>query len=99
MKCRAYRGALPAFDLRERIAEADREIAEPPLVTDAVYRAAGEPLVEFGLAPREELDEPRRVEAVTYAEVRFGAALREPVPRTRKLTIIATVHAIADERP
>ena len=58
---------------RRRVAEPDREVARPALVADAVDRAAGEPRVKPRFRPREQLDERRRVEPVSYAEVRLGA--------------------------
>src|SRR5688572_26734236 len=81
-----------------RVAEADREIAQPPLVADAPDGRALQPLRELRLGPREELDERGAIEAVARAEILFRARLREAVPRAYELAVVAAVHAVADER-
>src|SRR6185295_16215271 len=76
----------------------DGEVAQPPLVADPPYRAAAQPLVEFLLAPRKELDEARVVEPVPDREVRLGARLRELVPRADELAVVAAVDPVPHQR-
>src|SRR5688572_26062360 len=80
------------------VAQPDREVAQPALVADAPDRRAVQPLVELGLGPGEELDQRRAIEAVPRLEIVLGAWLREPVPGTDQLAIVAAVHAVADKR-
>ena len=57
---RIVRARLQRCDDRRvarRVAEADREIAQPALVADAANRAAFHPRVEFGFGPREQFDQ------------------------------------------
>src|SRR5689334_427883 len=82
-----------------RVAQPDREIAQPALVADAPDRRASHARVEIGLAPREELDELRPLEAVARREVRLAAGLREAVPRADRLAVVAAVDPVADQRP
>lgn len=78
-----------------RIAKRCKRVAQPPLVTDAPDRTAGELLVEFLEAPGEQADKPRCVQIIARREVRI-ADLGEAVPRAAKLAIVAPVNAIAD---
>src|SRR2546428_3965594 len=81
-----------------RVAQADREVAQPALVADAPDRRAAQALVELGLRPAEELDQRRPVEAVAHLEVRLVASLREAVPGADQLAIVAAVNPVADQR-
>src|SRR5262249_30736592 len=83
----------------QRVAETDGQIAQPALVADAMDRAAGKARVEFLFAPCEQVDQCNVVEAVAHGEIRLFARLRELVPRTDELAIVAAVHAVADQRP
>src|SRR6266849_5189190 len=80
-----------------RIAQADREVAQPALVADAPDRRAAQALVEFGLGPAEELDQRRPIEAVTHLEIRLVARLGEAVPWADELAIVAAVNPISDQ--
>src|SRR3954465_8459657 len=80
-----------------RVAQADGEVAQPPLVADAPDGRALQALVELGLGPREQLPERGRVEAVAPLEVLLGARSGEAVPRTDELAVVAAVDAVADE--
>src|SRR5436190_8522379 len=82
-----------------RVAQADREVAQPALVADAPDRRAAQALVELGLRPAEELDQRRAVEAVAHLEVRLVARLREAVPGADELAIVAAVNPVANQRP
>src|SRR5437764_11125615 len=82
-----------------RIAEAHCQVAQPALVADAPDRRAGEPLVELGLRPAEELEHRGAIEPVARLEIRFIARLREPVPRADELAVVAAVDTITDQRP
>src|SRR5437667_3643523 len=82
-----------------RIAQPDRQIAQPTLVTDASDRAAFQLAIEFFLAPAEQLDHRRTVESVAHVKIVQRGALRELVPRAHQLAIVAAVHAVADQRP
>src|SRR4051812_11418842 len=84
---------------RRRISQSDREVTQPALVADAPDRRAAQPLLELRLAPGEELDHRRAVEAVTHLEVRLRARLREAVPRADELAVVAAVDPVADQRP
>src|SRR5208283_1435026 len=53
---------------------------------------------ELRLTPAKQLRESRRIEAVTDLEVRVGGTLREFIPRTHELTVIAPIDAIAERR-
>src|SRR5688572_14264459 len=81
------------------VAQAYRQVAQPALVADAVYRAAEQARVELLLAPGKELDERRCVEPVAHREVRLIAQLRVFVPRTDELAIVAAIDTVADQRP
>src|SRR3954468_6181059 len=81
-----------------RIAQAHREVAQPPLVADAPDRRAAQALVEIGLGPGKKLDQRRLVEAIADLEIRLGRGLRESVPRADELTIVAAVDAVPDQR-
>src|ERR1044072_3711956 len=80
-----------------RVAQADGEVAQPPLVADAPDGRALQAFVELGLGPREQLHERGAVEAVARLEVLLGARLGEAVPRTDELAVVAAGDAIADE--
>jgi hypothetical protein len=86
------------FALR-RIAEPDRNIAQPALMSDAANRAAFEPLVEILLAPSKQLDQRNAVEAIAHIKVVQRRALREFVPRADYLAIVASQHPVADQGP
>src|ERR1700719_4289802 len=79
-----------------RVAERDRNVAQPSLVADAADRAASSPFEELRLAPREKLDELRVVQPVPHREVLLAGGACELIPRADQLAIIATVDAIAD---
>src|SRR5512134_2168286 len=82
-----------------RVSQTHREVAQPPLVADAPGRRAAQPLVELGLGPGEKLDQRGVVQPVSGFEVLFETELGEAVPRTDELAVVATVHAVADQRP
>src|SRR4051812_36043888 len=84
---------------RWRIPQSDCQIAEPALVTDAPDRRAAQALVELLFRPPEKLDHRGAIETVAHREIGLGARLRETVPRTDELAIVATVDAVADQRP
>ena len=92
------RSLRPLTERGQRIAHADREVAQPSFIADAVYGAAREPLVEFRLGPREKLDQCGAVQPIANGEIHLLADLREPVPGTRELAVIAAVDAVAYER-
>src|SRR5688500_13242835 len=81
-----------------RVAQPDGEVAQPALVADAPDRRAAQPLVELGLAPREQLDQRGLVQPIARFEVLFIAQLRKSIPRTHDLAVVAAVHPVADER-
>src|ERR1700686_3067548 len=81
-----------------RIAERDRDVAQPSHIADAADRAASSPFQELRLAPREKLDELRVIQPVPHREVLLGGGARELIPWTNQLAVIATVDAIADCR-
>ena len=87
---------LEHFGRGRRIAESDRDVAQPSLVADAADRAAFRALQEIRFAPRKELDQLRAVEAVPRREILLGGGTRELIPRAGHLTVIAAVNAIAD---
>src|SRR4026207_1035256 len=80
-----------------RIAQADGEVAQPPLVADAPGGAALPAPVELGLGPREQLRERGAVEAVARLEVLLGARPGEAVPRTDELAVAGAQQAGAGE--
>src|ERR1700690_514759 len=79
-----------------RIAESDRDVAQPAFVADAADGAAFRALQEIRFAPGKELDQLRAVEAVPRREILLGGGTRELVPRADQLTVIAAVNATAD---
>src|SRR6478672_8640754 len=85
--------------IRRRIAEPDREIAQPALVADAPDCAALEPLIELLLAPGEQLDQRSPIEAVAHSEIVDAGHLREAIPRAHELAVVAAVDAITEQRP
>jgi hypothetical protein len=82
-----------------RIAQPDRDIAQPAFVADAADCAALQPLVEFLLGPGKQLGQRSAVQAVAHIEVRQACALRELVPRADQLAVIAAQHPVAYQRP
>src|SRR5688572_16430550 len=94
-------GAQRRQNLRRarRIAQADGEVAQPAPVGDAADGGAAHALVELRLAPAEQLDQGSRIEAVARAEIVLAAGPGEAVPRADDLAVVASVHAVADERP
>src|SRR5471030_2307169 len=64
-----------------------------------MYRAAGQAFVELALAPREQVGQLRIVQAVAHAKVWLAADFGVAVPRAGKLTVVAAVDAVADQRP
>src|SRR3569832_2414463 len=68
-------------------------------MADAADGAAFHATIEFLLAPGEQIDQHRLVQAVTHAVVRQACALRELVPWADELAIVAAVDTIADQRP
>src|SRR4051812_42875550 len=81
------------------VAEPYGQIAEPPLVADAADRRAAQALVELGLGPPEKLDHRRVIEAIARREILLRRGLREAVPGADKLAVVATVDAVANQRP
>src|SRR5205823_12340295 len=55
-------------------------------------------LVEFGLAPGEQLDQGGPVEPVPHRKILFPGNPREPVPWADRLAIVAAVDPVADQR-
>src|SRR3954447_19518417 len=82
-----------------RVTQADRNVAQPALVADAADGRAAQALVEFGLRPAEKVHQGRAVEPMARREIILGRGLREAVPWTDELAIVAAVHPVADERP
>src|SRR6266581_7773805 len=70
------------------VAQAHGQIAQPPLVADAANRRAAHALVEFGLAPGEQLDQGGPVEPVPHRKILFPGNPREPVPWADRLAIV-----------
>src|SRR6185369_8157786 len=68
-----------------RVAECDRQIAQPALVAGATDRAAGRASLPFGLGPTEQLHEAATVERVPRREVVDLARVREFVPWAEQL--------------
>src|SRR3569832_1773089 len=68
-------------------------------MADAADGAAFHATIEFLLAPGEQIDQHRLVQAVTHAVVRQACALRELVPWADELAIVAAVATITDQRP
>src|SRR5277367_1341630 len=93
---RAASQCLEYFGGGRRIAESDRDVAQPSLVADAADGAALRAIPEIRLAPRKELDQLRAVEAVPRREIPLRGGTRELVPRTDHLTVVAAVDAVAD---
>src|SRR5688572_28860421 len=81
------------------IAERDRDVPEPPAKAEPAQRAALGLLEVLRLAPAEELDEVRRVEAVPHAKVRLRCDLRKLVPGADELAVVAAENAVADRGP
>src|SRR6202140_1010525 len=81
-----------------RIAERDRDVAQPSHIADAADRAASSPFQELRFAPREKLDELRGIQPVPHREVLLGGGACELIPRTKQMTVNATVYAVADCR-
>src|SRR5262245_40464024 len=94
---RACTQRLDHLARRRRVAQADGEIAQPPLVADAADGRALQAPVEVGLGPGEQLDQRGAVEAVARLEVLLGARLGEAVPWTDELTVVAAIDAVADK--
>src|SRR5690348_2282340 len=94
-------GAKRGEDLgrRRRVAEAHRQVAQPLLVADAANGRAAGALLEVGLAPGEELDQLRAIEAVARREVRVAVGPGEAVPGADRLAVVAAVDPVADQRP
>src|SRR3954467_15277427 len=65
-----------------RVAQADGEGAQPPLVADAQDGRALQAPVELGFSPREKLHERSAVETVARLEVLLCARPGKAVPRT-----------------
>src|SRR5437763_218741 len=63
---------------------------------EALDGRAAQARIDTGRAPSEELRERGGIEAVTDLEVRVRRRLREFVPRTDQLAVVAAVDAIAD---
>src|SRR5262249_7948797 len=87
-----------AHDLRAvgRVAEPDREIAQPALVTDAPDCATLRARFELLLAPGEQRDELGVVQSVAHVEVGVAVRLRILVPWTDELAVVAAVDTVAD---
>src|SRR3712207_2557257 len=81
---------------RRRIAESDRDVAQPAFVAGATQRRPFRALAPFVFRPTEELDEIGVVEAVSNSEVGDLGRSCELVPRAKELAIVATENAIAD---
>src|SRR5258708_14559982 len=96
LRVRSQRGHDPRG--RGRIAERHRDVAQPPLVTDAPDRRALEAALEFLLGPCEEPGERGRVQSVAHREGRIVGALRVLVPGAYHRAIVAAVDAVAHER-
>ena len=83
-----------------RVAESHREIARPALIPDAPDRAAFHPRVELGFGPREQRQQIRIVETVAYTvEILLVRSEHIAIPWTDELAVVATIDAIADQRP
>ena len=68
-------------------------------MSDTANRAALHAFIEIMGAPAEQYHERRAIEPVAYIEIRDRRGLRELVPRTYELAIVATINPIADQRP
>src|SRR3954467_12822764 len=82
-----------------RVTQTDGDVPQPALIADAADRGTAQALVEFGLRPAEKVYQGRAVEPMARREIILGRGLREAVPWTDELTIVAAVDPVADERP
>src|SRR5271170_1905000 len=82
-----------------RVAEGNRNIAQPALVADAPDGAAAGLLLKIRLAPGKKLGQLCMIQSMPDRKVLFRRGPREFVPRTDQLAVIATVDAIADRAP
>ncbi len=80
------------------VAERDRDVASPVAVARSTQGHAFGFRQVLRLAPAEELDQLRLVEAVSRNEVRFRAHLRVAVPGAYQLAVVAAEDAIAHQR-
>src|SRR6185436_2793857 len=87
------------FGRRRGVSQAHGQVTEPALVAAATDRRTAQALVEVGLAPGEKRHQRRPVQAIPDFEVLFPGRLREAVPGTDHLAVVAAVDAIADQRP
>src|SRR2546430_3026073 len=86
------------FFTARRVAQAHGEIAQPPLVADPPDGAAFHATRELFFGPREQGDKVRVIQAVSHRKIALATDLRELVPRTNELAIVATVDTVADQR-
>jgi len=82
---------------RFRIAERDGDIAQPSLIADSPYRTAFGPGKPGLFGPAKKVRQVNGTQAVARGEVRLACWLRELVPRTKNLAVIATVYSVADQ--
>src|SRR3954470_2779598 len=82
-----------------RVTQTNGDVPQPALIADAPDRGTAQALVELGLRPAEKVYQGRAVEPMARREIILGRGLREAVPGTDELAIVAAVDSIADERP
>jgi len=81
------------------IAERHSDIPQPAFVADAPDRRTFGAFEKFVLAPREQIDQLRTVEAVARREIGQGGFAGVFIPRADQLAVIAAVNAIAQQWP
>src|SRR6185312_12464092 len=82
-----------------RIPQADSQVAQPLLMSDAPNRTSGKPCLKLLSAPSEQLDQRRAIQAVSHGKIIFIGNCRKFVPGADKLAIIAAIYPITDQRP
>lgn len=85
------------FRGRWRITQRHRDVAQPALVADPADRRTLGVAQEVRLAPREQRDQPRRIEPVAYIEIRLRRRACEAVPRADQLAVIAAIDPVAHQ--
>ena len=84
---------------RSDIAERDADVAQKAAALDPLDRRAAKHFSELLVIEREEIAQPHLRDRRPRRERALARNLREAIPRAGVEAIVATVNAIADQRP
>src|SRR4029079_11159850 len=82
--------------IRGRVAERDGDVEKATFVARPADRAARRACLPFGFRPAEQFDQAAAIERVAGSEIGNLARLRELVPWTEQLAVVAAEDPVAD---